>query len=227
MQPILIVDDNESICAILADYVRKEGYEAITAFNGEDGVKLFVQNHPCLVLLDVMLPDIDGFTVLRRIRAVSDVPILLITAKGEDADRVEGLDLGADDYVVKPFSPSEVMARVRAALRRVPPAASEKTLSIGELSINLAKRSASVGGTPVVLTNKEMELLWTLASQPGRVFTRDNLLTMVWGYRHMGNDRSVDTHIKRLRAKIDIYEHPAFVIKTVWGLGYTLEVVKA
>ncbi len=227
MKPILIVDDNESILTILSDYARKEGYSPLIARTGEEALELFVRHQPCLVLLDVMLPGIDGVEVLKRLRAVSSAPILMITARNEDRDRVAGLDLGADDYIVKPFSPNEVMARIRAALRRVPQAGSEETLSIAQLVISLPQQTAMLAGKRVILTRKELELLWTLASKPGRVFTRDNLLTMVWGYEHIGSDRAVDTHIKRLRAKIDEHPHPLFEIKTVWGVGYAFEVLKA
>lgn len=227
MRPILVADDNASICDILSDYIKNEGYPALTASTGEDAVRVFLENRPCLVLLDVMLPDIDGLEVLRRIREVSQTPVLLVTARGEDSQRISGLDSGADDYIVKPFSPGEVMARVRSALRRTPPEGSDETLCAGGLAIDLPKQSATLNGAPLTLTRKELELLWTLCSQPGRVFTRDNLLTMVWGYEHMGNDRAVDTHIKRLRAKLDERPHPAFAIKTVWGVGYTLEVKSA
>ena len=151
------------------------------------------------------------------------MPILLITAKDEDADRILGLDIGADDYIVKPFSPGEVMARIRAVLRRIPAVEEKETLVVGGLSIHLPSLSVALSGHKLNLTRREVELLYTLASAPGRVFTRDNLLTMVWGYEFLGNYRAVDSHIKRLRAKLDVYPHESFAIATVWGAGYKFE----
>ena len=154
---------------------------------------------------------------------VSAVPILMITARDEDADRILGLDIGADDYIVKPFSPGEVMARIRAVMRRVPTPAQQETLVIGTLSIHLPSLSVTLGGHKLDLTRRETELLYTLAASPGRVFTRENLLTMLWGYGYAGNCRAVDSHIKRLRQKLDVYPHDFFTIATVWGSGYRFE----
>lgn len=223
VNPILIVDDNEQILHILSQYVQAEGWPLITAKSGEEALSLFSAAAPSLILLDIMLPGIDGLEVCRRIRSVSGVPILMITAKDEDADRILGLDIGADDYIIKPFSPGEVMARIRAVLRRLPAQTGSETLVIGSLTIHLPSLSVTLGGNKLSLTRKETELLYTLAASPGRVFTRDNLLTLVWGYEHVGNYRAVDSHIKRLRQKLDAYEHDFFSIATVWGTGYKFE----
>ena len=223
MNPILVVDDNEQIVDILSQYLKKEGWPMLAAKTGEEALSLFDAAEPSLILLDIMLPGMDGLEVCRRIRRMSSVPILMITARDEDADRILGLDIGADDYIVKPFSPGEVMARIRAVLRRIPAAEEKETLLIGELSIHLPSLSVTLSGYKLNLTRREVELLYTLASAPGRVFTRDNLLTMVWGYEFVGNYRAVDSHIKRLRAKLDAYPHESFSIATVWGAGYKFE----
>ena len=223
MNPILVVDDNEQIVDILSQYIKKEGWPMLAARTGEEALDLFDAAGPSLILLDIMLPGIDGLEVCRRIRRVSSVPILMITAKDEDADRILGLDIGADDYIVKPFSPGEVMARIRAVQRRIPAAEEKETLVVGELSIHLPSLSVALSGHKLNLTRREVELLYTLASAPGRVFTRDNLLTMVWGYEFLGNYRAVDSHIKRLRATLDVYPNESFAIATVWGAGYKFE----
>ena len=223
MNPILIVDDNEQIVRILTQYTQAEGWPCLAARTGEEALSLFDSAAPSVILLDIMLPGIDGLEVCRRIRRVSSVPILMITAREEDADRILGLDIGADDYIVKPFSPGEVMARIRAVLRRLPAQTGSETLVIGSLAIHLPSLSVSLDGHKLSLTRKETELLYTLAASPGRVFTRDNLLTLVWGYDHVGNYRAVDSHIKRLRQKLDVYPHDFFSIATVWGTGYKFE----
>lgn len=223
VNPILVVDDNAQIVDILSQYIKKEGWPMLAAKTGEEAFALFDAAEPSLILLDIMLPGLDGLEVCRRIRRVSSVPILMITAKDEDADRILGLDIGADDYIVKPFSPGEVMARIRAVLRRIPAAAEKEMLVIGELSIHLPSLSVTLSGHKLNLTRREVELLYTLAASPGRVFTRDNLLTIVWGYEFAGNYRAVDSHIKRLRAKLDAYPHDTFTIATVWGAGYKFE----
>ena len=223
VNPILVVDDNAQIVDILSQYIKKEGWPMLAAKTGEEALALFDAAEPSLILLDIMLPGLDGLEVCRRIRRVSSVPILMITAKDEDADRILGLDIGADDYIVKPFSPGEVMARIRAVLRRIPAAAEKEMLVIGELSIHLPSLSATLSGHKLNLTRREVELLYTLAASPGRVFTRDNLLSIVWGYEFAGNYRAVDSHIKRLRAKLDAYPHDTFTIATVWGAGYKFE----
>ena len=224
MNPILIVDDNEQIVEILSRYIQSEKWPFLTARSGEEALELFEAASPSVILLDLMLPGIDGLEVCRRIRKLSNVPILMVTARDEDADRILGLDIGADDYIVKPFSPGEVMARIRVALRRLPVQENggEKLL-IGSLYIDTSSMTVTLDGHRLDLTRKEVELLWTLASSPGRVFTRDNLLTLLWGYEHVGSYRAVDSHIKRLRQKLDAYPHDFFSISTVWGTGYKFE----
>jgi len=233
MQSILIADDNADITDVLAAYVKKEGYEPVIAADGEEAFRLFRQHSPAAVLLDVMMPKEDGYEVCRKIRAVSDTPVILITARGEDFERVMGLDIGADDYIVKPFSPNEVMARLRAVLRRMTRNTTEKTgdsneniLSIDNLTINLEEYTLHIGGKLIVLTKKEIETMWTLASNPKKVFTRDNLLDSLWGYDYVGDTRTVDSHVKRLRAKIDKAAHPGWDIATVWGVGYKFELTE-
>lgn len=234
MQYILIADDNADITDVLAAYVKKEGYEPVIAADGEEALRLFRQYDPAAVLLDVMMPKEDGYEVCRKIRAFSDTPVILITARGEDFERVMGLDIGADDYIVKPFSPNEVMARLRAVLRRMTRSEREKIsekneniLSIGNLVINLEEYTLHISGKRVALTKKEIETMWTLASNPKKVFTRDNLLDSLWGYDYIGDTRTVDSHVKRLRAKIDKVEHPGWDIATVWGLGYKFELTES
>ena len=223
MNPILVVDDNEQILEILTKYIQTEGWPMLAARSGEEALALFDAAEPSIILLDIMLPGIDGLEVCRRIREVSKVPILMITARDEDADRILGLDIGADDYIVKPFSPGEVMARIRAVRRRLNVQDGSDTLVVGNLTIHLPSLSVAIEGHKVNLTRREVELLWTLASSPGRVFTRDNLLTLVWGYEYIGNYRAVDSHIKRLRQKLDAFPHDSFSIGTVWGTGYKFE----
>nr|WP_315103208.1 response regulator transcription factor [uncultured Catonella sp.] len=230
MQNILIADDNADITNVLAAYTTKEGYNPIIATNGEEALKLFEENSPAAVLLDVMMPKMDGYEVCRKIRAKSNVPIILVTARGEGFEKIMGLDIGADDYIVKPFSPSEVMARLRAVLRRmVAPetsanVTSENFIKIDNLEINLDEYSLSIGGEKIALTKKEIETMWTLAENPNKVFTRDNLLDSLWGYDYYGDPRTVDSHIKRLRAKLDVVEHPNWSIKTIWGMGYKFNI---
>lgn len=223
MNPILLVDDNEQILDILSEYVANQSWPYVTARTGEEALDLFTRLSPSVVLLDIMLPGIDGLTVCRRIRQTSGVPIIMITAKDEDADRILGLDVGADDYVVKPFSPGEVMARIRAILRRIAPAEKPRTITLDSLCINPDTRSVTVDGVPVSLTRLEIELLMVMARSPGRVFTRDQLLNLVWGVEYAYNYRAVDSQIKRLRQKLDSVPHKQFEIATVWGSGYRLE----
>lgn len=228
MQQILIVDDNEGITEVLATYVAKEGYAPVVAKNGLEAWELFQRIEPCIVLLDIMMPGMDGYKVCEKIREASQVPIILITAKGEDYERVMGLDIGADDYIVKPFSPSEVMARVRAVLRRMGKSELDRTgkiININDLTVNLETYTVFIAGEKVALTKKEVETMWILAENPSKVFTRDNLLDSLWGQDYFGDSRTVDSHIKRLRAKIDKVEHPSWEIKTIWGLGYKLELI--
>ncbi len=224
MKTILVSDDNPQISEILQKNLQSEGYAVVIAQDGQQALDLFFSHAPSLVLLDVMMPKLDGFEVCRRIRKVSDVPILIITAKGEDEDRISGLDFGADDYIIKPFSTGELMARIRAVLRRSTEKTSRRNIFIDNLLIQPELSLVKIGDQTIPLTRKELDLLWILASNPGRVFTRDNLLTMAWGYDTESTDRTVDTHIKRLRAKLDELAHPAWQIKTVWGVGYQFEV---
>lgn len=231
MEYILIADDNEDITDILANYVKREGFEPVIADNGSKAYELFVQYQPSVVLLDVMMPEMDGFDVCRKIRGESEVPIILISAKGEDFEKIMGLDIGADDYIVKPFSPSEVMARVRAVLRRMKTTANEENgnsneIILSDMRINLDEYTLYINNKQMKLTKKEIETMWMLASNPNKVFTRDNLLDSLWGYDYYGDSRTVDSHIKRLRAKLEEVPHPNWSIKTIWGMGYKLELLK-
>ncbi len=223
---ILIADDNDGILDILKTYVLKAGFTPILAHDGVEAMNIFTQYSPLLLLLDVMMPKKDGFEICREIRKSSNVPIIMITAKGEDADRIMGLDIGADDYIVKPFSPGEVMARIRAILRRldIPDDKKKDIVLFPGLEINITDYEVKIDGHPINLTKKEIDILWLLASNPGKVFSRDNLLNSVWGYEYFGDARTVDTHIKRLRSKIDITETSSWDIKTIWGVGYKFEV---
>ncbi len=227
MQYILIADDNSDITDVLATYAKKEELEPLIAADGMEAIRLFKQYNPSVVLLDVMMPKEDGYEVCRKIRAMSDVPVIIITARGEDFEKIMGLDIGADDYIVKPFSPSEVMARVRAVLRRMnkkdKESESENKIVMKNLTINLDEYTLFIGKERVSLTKKEIETMWTLAKNPNKVFTRDNLLDSLWGFDYFGDSRTVDSHIKRLRAKLDAVEHPGWSIKTIWGVGYKFE----
>lgn len=230
MAYILIADDNPDITDVLANYARKEELEPVIAVDGDDALIKFKEYNPCVVLLDVMMPKKDGYAVCREIREVSDTPVIIITARGEDFERIMGLDIGADDYIVKPFSPSEVMARVRAVLRRMTKTertgSDENKLVIDNMTLNLEEYSLFIGEEKINLTKKEIETMWTLAKNPNKVFTRDNLLNSLWGYDYFGDSRTVDSHIKRLRAKIDSkdHPHPGWDIKTIWGVGYKFEI---
>lgn len=228
MQYILIADDNCDITDVLSTYSTKEGLEPVIAHDGEEAFQLFEQFSPSVVLLDVMMPKEDGYEVCRKIRAKSNVPVILITARGEDFERIMGLDIGADDYIVKPFSPSEVMARVRAVLRRMTRTDKEikagNTVLVSNMLINLDEYTLHIDGTKLSLTKKEIETMWTLARNPNKVFTRDNLLDSLWGFDYFGDSRTVDSHIKRLRAKLDTVQHPTWDIKTIWGVGYKFEI---
>lgn len=227
MNKILIADDNQQITSILANYARKEGFEPLVALDGQQALELFEQHEKNIdvVLLDVMMPKLDGFEVCRELRRRSMVPIIMVTARGEDFERIMGLDIGADDYILKPFSAGEVMARVRAILRRVQPREAEQQnlYSVGNLVIDLDKYLVTIGGADVTLTKKEVELLWTLAKNSSKVFSRENLLDSIWGYDYFGDSRTVDSHIKRLRAKVDKFEHEEWEIKTILGVGYRFE----
>lgn len=226
---MLIADDNRQILSILNDYAEKEGFETACADDGEKALTAFYKDSFDIVLLDVMMPKLDGFEVCLRIRKKSNVPIIMITARGEDYERIMGLDIGADDYIVKPFSPAEAMARVRAILRRldrtVENAESQQLFICKNLMIRLDEFRATINGNELALTKKELELLWALATNRNLTFSREKLLDMVWGYDYRGEIRTVDSHIKRLRAKTDAFDHPDWMIKTVWGAGYKFEVM--
>ena len=225
---LLIADDHKQITSILSDYAKKEGYTVMIANDGKEALSLFSRNTFDLVLLDVMMPEMDGFQVCREIRKTSSVPIIMVTARGEDFERIMGLDMGADDYIVKPFSPGGVMARIRAILRRISPdpieSQDKNILIYDNLTINIEEFTVLIEAEPVSLTKKEIEILYTMAKNPNKLFTRDNLLNSLWGYDYFGDARTVDSHIKRLRAKLDSYHHPNWEIKTVWGMGYKFEV---
>ena len=225
-EKILVVDDEKNICDLLRMYLEKEGYTVVMAHNGLDAVNMFSSENPDLVLLDVMLPQLDGWQVCREIRKTSEKPIIMLTAKDEIFDKVLGLELGADDYVTKPFDTKEIIARIKAVLRRTS-AVKEvevKEVKYDKLSVNLTNYELKVDGVVVDTPPKELELIYYLASNPDRVFTRDQLLDDVWGFDYFGDSRTVDSHIKRLRAKLDKYEHEGWDIKTIWGVGYRFEV---
>jgi len=222
---ILIADDNKQISSILSEYAKKEGFTPVVANDGGEAVAKFLEYNPEIILLDVMMPIMDGFEVCREIRKKSNVPIIMVTARGEDFERIMGLDIGADDYIVKPFSPGEVMARVRAVLRRIANT-DDKTAQVfyfDNLKINLDDYTVEISGHNVSLTKKEIELLWTLSKSNNKVFSRDNLLNSLWGFDYFGDSRTVDSHIKRLRSKLEAYPHDNWDLKTIWGVGYKFE----
>ncbi len=225
MPTILIADDNKQITSILEEYAKKEGFDPRIAFDGLEALELFREIHPDIVLLDVMMPKMDGFEVCREIRRNSNVPVIMITARGEDFEKIMGLDIGADDYIVKPFSPAEVMARVRAVMRRLsrPESQKQQSFRFSNLYIDLDDYTVTVDGREISLTKKEIELLWTLATNGHKVFSRENLLNSLWGYDYFGDSRTVDSHIKRLRAKLEAIKHEDWEIKTIWGVGYKFE----
>ncbi len=223
---ILIADDNSGIVDILSNYIVKEGFKPISAYNGEEALENFKKFNPVIILLDVMMPRRDGFSVCKEIRKTSNTPIIMITAKGEDIDKIMGLEIGADDYVVKPFSPGEIVARIKAILRRVETTEDQKKqlLNFSGLEINIADYEVKIDGKFINLTKKEIDILWLLASNANKVFTRDNLLNSIWGYEYFGDARTVDSHIKRLRAKLMQGNASNWDIKTIWGVGYKFEV---
>lgn len=222
---IMVVDDDSNICELLRLYLEKEGFETVIASDGAKAVAMFDTEKPDLMLLDVMMPHLDGWQVCREIRKKSSCPIIMITAKGEVFDRVLGLELGADDYVVKPFETKEVIARIKAVLRRsgAGKAKRERQVEYDGLSINMENYELRVHGKPVDTPPKEMELIYHLASNPNRVYTRDQLLDEVWGFEYYGDSRTVDVHVKRLREKLDGVSDQ-WTLKTVWGVGYKFEV---
>ena len=223
-EKILVVDDDLNICELLRLYLEKEEYTVVIANDGASAVSTFNAENPALVLLDMMLPKLDGWQVCREIRKFSEVPIIMLTAKGEVFDRVLGLELGADDYVVKPFDAKEVLARIKAVLRRSASSMADevKEVHYDKLSINLTNYELRVNGVQVDTPPKEMELIFHLAKNPNRVFTRDQLLDEVWGFDYYGDSRTVDVHIKRLREKLDGVSDK-WELRTVWGVGYKFE----
>ena len=231
-QRILIVDDDYNIAELISLYLTKECFETRIVGDGEEALKLFPVFEPNLVLLDLMLPGIDGYQVCRELRASSQVPIIMLSAKGEIFDKVLGLELGADDYMIKPFDSKELVARVKAVLRRyqaAPPSAAPKPtdqhgdfVEYPDLIVNLTNYSVIYNGHSIEMPPKELELLYFLASSPNQVFTREQLLDHIWGYEYIGDTRTVDVHIKRLREKIK--DHSDWSLSTVWGIGYKFEV---
>lgn len=227
-QKILIVDDDNNIAELIALYLTKECFETKIVNDGEEALKEFVRFHPDLIILDLMLPGIDGYQVCREIRQKSQTPIIILSAKGEVFDKVLGLELGADDYMEKPFDTKELVARVKAVLRRYKTAApavespSSKQVSYPNLTINLTNYSVIYNGRNIDMPPKELELLYFLAASPNHVYTREQLLDQIWGYEYIGDTRTVDVHIKRLREKIK--DHDTWRIATIWGIGYKFEV---
>lgn len=222
---ILIADDDAHIAELIKLYFEKDGFDTVTANNGKKAIELFKSEAPSIVILDVMMPEMDGWQVCREIRRVSNIPIIMLTAKGETFDKVLGLELGADDYMVKPFEPKELIARVKAVLRRseTKEVSAEKEVVFPNLTINLSNYELKINGNIVEVPPKELELLYFLASNPNRVFTREQLLEEVWGFDYFGDSRTVDVHIKRLREKLEDAE-TNWQLKTVWGVGYKFEV---
>lgn len=221
---IMIVDDDANICELVRLYLEKEGYETSICFDGEKALREFNEHQPDMAILDIMMPKMDGITLCREIRKTSDMPVIMLTAKGETFDKVLGLELGADDYIVKPFEGKELVARVKAVLRRYMKDEDEvKTIEYKDLLINLSNYELCVGGKVLETPPKELELLYFLASHPNRVFTREQLLEGVWGFDYYGESRTIDVHVKRLREKLEGHEAD-WELRTVWGVGYKFEV---
>ncbi len=226
MEKILVCDDDKNICELIRLYLEKEGFGVVLAYDGEEALARYTADTPDLVLLDIMMPKLDGWQVCREIRRKSDCPIIMITAKGETFDKVLGLELGADDYVVKPFDTKEIVARIKAVLRRSGKSEQQpevREVSYDKLTVNMTRYELKVDGRVVDTPPKELELLFHLASNPNRVYTRDQLLDEVWGFEYYGDSRTVDVHIKRLREKLEGVSEQ-WMLKTVWGVGYKFEV---
>lgn len=223
---ILVADDNEEIIKILKPYLIKDGFEIITAHDGNEALVKNSEYMPALILLDIMMPRKNGLEVCAEIRKSSTVPIIMITARSDDGDKIMALDTGADDYIVKPFSPGEVVARVKAVLRRIVTSETEKQTIIkyNSLKIDIGNYSVKINDNTINLTKKEIEVLWMLANSPNKILSRDKLLDSIWGTEYFGDPRTVDTHIKRLRAKLKLENQYNWNIKTVWSLGYKFEV---
>ena len=221
---VLVVDDDKNICELVRLYLVKEGFEAKCAYTGKQALNLVEEINPAAVILDIMLPEIDGIEVLKQIRQTKRIPVIMLTAKGETIDKVLCLELGADDYVVKPFEPKELMARVKAVLRRSDDTASDDgEVAFDKLSLNMSTYELRIDGKLTEIPPKELELLNYLCIHPNKVFTRDQLLDEVWGYEYFGDSRTVDVHVKRLREKVEGVSDK-WSLKTVWGVGYKFEV---
>jgi DNA-binding response OmpR family regulator len=218
-ETILVVDDEAHILELVQLYLRNEGYRVETAANGAEALRKIANLQPALIVLDLMLPEVDGWDVCRRVRATSDVPIIMLTARSDDVDRIVGLELGADDYVTKPFNPRELAARVKAVLRRATPAPAAAVLTAGDLRLDVARREARVGDRLLALRPREFDLLAALVERRGVVLSREQLLSLVWGYDFYGETRTVDVHIAQLREKLG---DSRVSIETVWGVGYKL-----
>ncbi len=227
-QLVIIADDDPQIREILRLYLEKDGFSVVEAQDGAEAILKVQSEQPSLLLLDIMMPVMDGLEVCRQVRKISKVPIIMLTARDEDDDRIMGLDIGADDYITKPFNPREVIARIKAVLRRAAPENGDNKgkLTLPNLAVDMMEYSVVSFGQEVTLTAKEMDLLWYLASNAGQVFTRNQLLEAIWGYTYYGDTRTVDTHIKRLRHKLAIPSDSSWDIKTIWGVGYKFEVTK-
>ncbi len=222
-QKILIVDDDMHIAELISLYLNKEGYETKQVYSGKKAVEVFTSFTPHLVILDLMLPEMDGYDVCKAIRKMSNIPIIMLTAKGDTFDKVLGLELGADDYIVKPFEPKELIARVKAVLRRYKIKQEDiKQVVVPNMTINLSNYMVMYHGRELEMPPKELELLYFLVSNANQVFTREQLLDQIWGYEYVGDTRTVDVHIKRIREKLQ--EEDPWNIKTVWGVGYKFEV---
>lgn len=223
---ILVVDDDAHIVELIKLYLEKEGFTVITANDGKKALEKFKSDSPSILILDVMMPEMDGWDVCREIRKTSNTPIIMLTAKGETFDKVLGLELGADDYMVKPFETKELIARVKAVLRRSDSKESptQQEINFVNLSINLSNYELKINDKIMEIPPKELELLFFLASNPNRVFTREQLLEEVWGFDYFGDSRTVDVHIKRLREKLELVTESNWQLKTVWGVGYKFEV---
>jgi DNA-binding response OmpR family regulator len=218
---ILVIDDDRNILAIIELYLKKAGYQVVTCADGALAMAAFHETRPLLVVLDIMLPVKDGWSILHDIRQESDTPVIMLTAKGDTGDRVQGLELGADDYISKPFDAKELIARIKAVMRRSAPAEPERTIVLPGLSVSLENYAVVLDGKQLEMPPKEIELLYFLAAHSGKVFTREQLLEQVWGFDFFGDSRTVDVHVKRIREKLG--EQHDWQLKTVWGVGYKFE----
>ena len=219
---VLIIDDDKHICQILKDYFKFDNFEVILAYSGKEGLKKIEEEEPDIIILDIMLPELNGWEVVQRLRPHNDIPVIMLSAKTKETDRITGFELGADDYVTKPFSPKEVVLRAKTVLKRTKEKEDDDIIKLPQLVINKTYRRVEIKDKEIELTPKEFDLLWTLVTSSKKVFTRDELLKNVWGYDYYGDIRTVDTHIKSLRNKLG--EPGASYLQTVWGVGYKFEV---